>query len=117
MKRAALLSLVVLAAACGGDEGDYIIVTVTKRPAVSGATTLKVKLTNGGSERIEDLSLSGKGFPATFSVSTPGRTGDLGIEVSALDAAGLLVGRGSSTTTVEMPTASVQIDTADFVIN
>lgn len=117
MRGLAFITLVTLAAACGGDDGTYLIVTVDKRPAVNGATTLKVKLTNGGSERAEDLPLGSHGFPATFSVSTPGRTGDLGISVEAIDAQGLLVGRGSTMTTVEVSAATVLVDTADFVIN
>lgn len=117
MRRIAIITLVVFASACGGADGEYLIVTVDKRPAVNGATTLKVKLTNGGSERIEDLELGSHGFPATFSVSTPGRTGDLGIEVDALDAQGLVVGHGAAMTTVEMMTAAVLVDTADFVVN
>ena len=117
MNRAALLSLVVLAAACGGEEGDYLIVTVNVRPAVHDATTIKVKLTNEGSERIEDLSLGSKSFPATFSVSAPGRTGDLLIDVDALDKDGLLVGRGSGMTTIDATAASVLVDSADFVVN
>ncbi len=102
---------------CGGDGGDYMIVTIDKRPAVNDAKTIRVKLSNAGSERSDDLDLGSKSFPATFSISFPGRAGDLGIEVSALDANGLLVGRGSTMTTVEAPTASVMIDTADFVVN
>ena len=116
MMRALLLSSLVLASACGGEDGDYLIVTVNVRPAVIDATTIKVKLSNEGSERIEDLTISG-GFPATFSVSAPGRTGDLVIDVDALDKDGLLVGRGTGTTTFEMMAASVLVDSADFVVN
>ena len=116
MMRTLLLSTLVLASACGGDDGDYLIVTVNVRPAVINATTIKVKLSNEGSERIEDLTLD-TGFPATFSVSAPGRVGELVIDVDALDKDGLLVGRGSGKTTFEMATASVLVDSADFVVN
>ena len=116
MMRALLLSTLVLASACGGEEGDYLIVTVNVRPAVINATTIKVKLSNEGSERIEDLTLD-TGFPATFSVSAPGRVGELRIDVDALDKDGLLVGRGTGTTTFEVPMASVLVDSADFVVN
>jgi hypothetical protein len=116
MKRAVVLASLLLAA-CGGESGDYIIVTVNVRPAVHDATTIKVRLSNEGSERIEDLPLGSKGFPATFSVSAPGRTGDLGIDVDAYDKDGLLVGRGKGTTTVESTTATVLVDSADFVVN
>jgi hypothetical protein len=105
MMRALLLSLLVLhVAACGGEEGDYLIVTVNVRPAVHDATTIKVKLSNAGSERIEELTLGSQTFPATFSVSAPGRTGELVIDVDALDKDGLLVGRGSGTALLDAPT-------------
>jgi len=116
----ATFSIVLLGlVACGGtdDSGSYLIVTVSTRPAVHDAKTIKVKLTNAGSERSDDLEMTPKGFPATFSVSAPGRTGDLGISVDALDADGLLVGRGETTTTIESPTAEVMVDSADFVVN
>lgn len=112
-----LTMIAAVGAGCGSESGDYIIVTVDKRPAVNDIKTLKVKLSNAGSERSDDLDLGGKSLPATFSVSAPGRTGDLGIEVSALDAGGQLVGRGSTMTTIEMPSANVLVDTADFVVN
>ena len=114
--RAALFTSLCLVG-CGGSEGDYLVVTVDKRPAVNSAAVLEVKLTNEGSERIQDFPLGDNDFPVTFSVATPGRIGDLGIEVTALDANGLLVGRGAATTTVDMQSASVLVDTADFVIN
>lgn len=116
MRARYLLPLVVLAA-CGGEEGDYLIVTVDVRPAVHDATSIKVRLSNEGSERIEDLELGNKGFPATFSVSAPGRTGELVIDVDALDKDDLLVGRGTVTTTFEQPAATVLVDSADFVVN
>jgi hypothetical protein len=102
--------------ACG--EEAYIIVTVTTRPAVHDATNLKVTLSNTGTMRTDDLALStDETFPVTFSITAPGRAGDLGIQVDAIDAAGILVGRGVTTSTVETPTASVLLETADFVIN
>ena len=117
MKSAALLSLVMFAAACGGDDGAYLVVTVNARPAVHDMKSIKVKLSNEGSERIEDLQLGSKGFPATFSVSAPGRMGEIRIDVDAIDKDGLLVGRGSGTSTVEATDANVMVDSADFVVN
>lgn len=117
MTRAALLSLVAFAAACGEESGEYLIVTVDVRPAVHDATSIKVRLSNAGSERTEDLELGNTSFPATFSVSAPGRTGELVIDVDALDKDGFLVGRGTGTTTIEATTASVLVDSADFVVN
>lgn len=116
MKAAALLSL-VLFAACGGDSGDYLVVTVNARAAVHDVASLKVTLSNAGSERSEDLAVGSQDFPATFSISAPGRTGDLGIRVEALDGSGVLVGRGTGMTTLASDTASVLVDSADFVVN
>lgn len=117
-------SSIVLAAACALGAGlaacaedSYIVVTVTGRPAVHDVAKLKVTLSNGGTMRTDDLSLNEAVFPVTFSISAPGRAGDLGITVDAVDKDGLLVGRGESMTTVDATTASVLLDSADFVIN
>jgi hypothetical protein len=99
------------------DEESYIIVTVNGRPAVHDATNLKVTLSNSGTMLTHELPLTNKMFPVTFSISAPGRAGELGIQVDAVDMNGLLVGRGETTSTVEMPTANVTVETADFVIN
>lgn len=120
--RGSLLSLVVVASlgavlgACG-DDPSYIIVTVTNRAAVHDAANLKVTLANSGTMRTDELALGSSPFPVTFSISAPGRSGDLGIQVEAIDQNGVLVGRGETTSTVETPTASVMLETADFVIN
>lgn len=101
--------------ACG--EDSYLVVTVTGRPAVHDVSKLKVTLSNAGTMRTDDLSLTEGTFPVTFSISAPGRQGDLGITVDAVDKDSLLVGRGETMTTVDAVTASVTLDTADFVIN
>lgn len=121
MKRAAVTLAATCAAlttltACPADE-PYIIVTVANRPAVHDATALRVTLSNEGASRTDDLTLGSAGFPVTFSVSAPGRTGALTIQVDALDAAGLLVGRGVGSSTVESTAANVMLETTDFVIN
>ncbi|CAN5805402.1 hypothetical protein BH11MYX3_BH11MYX3_04040 [soil metagenome] len=113
---ACLACLGVGTAACSDNEA-YIIVTVNGRPAVHDATNLKVTLSNSGTMRTDELPLTAKMFPVTFSISAPGRSGELGIQVDAVDMNGLLVGRGEATSTVEMPTAIVTVETADFVIN
>lgn len=110
------LLLIGVLAACGGDE-SYTIVTVNKRAAVHGPVKLEVTLSNAGSMRTDSLDIGSNEFPVTFSISAPGRIGDLGISIDALDATGALVGRGSGTTTVGAPAASVMLDSADFVVN
>jgi hypothetical protein len=61
--------------------------------------------------------LAGKAFPVTFSISSPGRTGDLAIAVDASDASGIVIGHGSAMTTVAAAAAEVMLDATDFVVN
>lgn len=118
VRRQSVLACTVVAAlgACAADE-DYIIVTVTGRAAVHDIKTVKVTLSNAGTMRTDELPFSEQALPVTFSVSAPGRTGDLGVTVEGLDKDGYLVGLGSATSTLDLPTASVLLDSADFVIN
>ena len=105
-----------LLAGCA-EERTYIVVTVDRRPAVHAAATMTVTLSNASSVVSEDFTVRPEQFPGTFSISAEGRTGELGIAVDVHDADGLLVGRGSTTTTVETLNPSVMVDTADFVVN
>src|SRR6185369_2077277 len=86
-----------LAASLGActSSGSYVLVTVDARPAVHDAKALSVTLANGGTMRTDSLDLKSQPFPVTFSVSAPGRTGDLAITVDALDENSLVVGHGS----------------------
>jgi hypothetical protein len=106
----------LLVAACGEDE-TYLTVTVTSRPAVHDAKSLKVTLSNAGSMYTDDLDLGDRPFPVTFTLSAPGRSGELDISIDALDSAETLVGRGVGTTNLDEMTASVTLDSADFVVN
>jgi len=106
----------LLLAACGGDE-TFMIVTVDAVPAVHDVSKIVVDLDNEGQTRGESFDTDNLAFPATFSISAPGRAGALTISVSALDDAGLLVGRGSTSTTIASPTATLTLDSADFVVN
>jgi hypothetical protein len=110
-----LLTIATLAVGCTDDS--FLVVTVNSRPAVHDAAKLKITLSNAGSMRTDDLDLSGHSFPVTFSLSAPGRGGELGISVDALDANSALVGRGSSQTTLGENSAAVTLDSADFVVN
>jgi hypothetical protein len=101
--------------ACTSAE-DYVVVTVEARSAVRDATALTVTLANAGTTRTDTLELPSPTFPVTFSVSTPGRTGELAISVDAR-AAGLIVGHGTTSAMVGDATARVVIDSADFVVN
>ncbi|HEY0192515.1 MAG TPA: hypothetical protein VGC42_15455 [Kofleriaceae bacterium] len=114
------MALVALTlAACSSDDTHYVVVTVTGRPAVHDAAALVVSLANAGTTRMDSLKLDGS-FPesrATFSVSSPGRTGALDIAIDATDAAGLVVGHGTATAQLTDDGAAVQLDTTDFVVN
>lgn len=107
----------LLASATACSEESYIVVTVDSRPAVHDATRLRVTLTNAGTTRTDELPLDGASFPVTFSVSAPGRAGDLVVQVDAVDGADLLVGRGTTATAIDTTFTSVMLETADFVVN
>jgi hypothetical protein len=111
-----VLGLAAALGACTSSAG-YVLVTVDARPAVHDAKALSVTLANGGTMRTDSLDLKGQPFPVTFSVSAPGRTGDLAITVDALDENNLVVGHGSAATTTAASKASLQLDSTDFVVN
>ena len=118
--RTALVVLCALAGipalgACGGD--DYLVVTVDAPPAVHDARTLDVSLSNAGSMRTDSLVLGALGFPVTFSISAPGRTGEIAIDVAATDPGGLVVGRGTASATVGGADLRIVLETTDFVVN
>lgn len=112
----ALLLATLFVSACEGED-TYVIVTVDRRAAVHDVASLDVKLTNAGEDRTAVLPLDDATFPLTFSLSAPGRSGDVAIRINALDVMGALVGRGTGTTKVDETMANVLIDTADFVVN
>lgn len=120
MRLACLLAGVAAAtsSACGTtSHAGYVLVTVDARPAVHDAASITVTLANAGTMRTDTLMLGGTPFPVTFSISSPGRTGDLAITVDAIDASGLVIGHGSAMTTVAAPSADVMLDSTDFVVN
>jgi hypothetical protein len=119
MKLAAIAQAAVTAITAFGacSSGGYVTVTVDARPAVHDAKALAITLSNGGTTRTDTLALRDQPFPVTFSISSPGRTGDLGIAVDATDENGLVVGHGSAATKLAAPTASVELDSTDFVVN
>jgi hypothetical protein len=113
-----LAGVAAASSACGTtSHAGYVLVTVDARPAVHDAASITVTLANAGTMRTDTLMLGGKSFPVTFSVSSPGRTGDLAIAIDAIDASGLVIGHGSAMTTVETPAIEVMLDSTDFVVN
>jgi hypothetical protein len=109
------LWIMLLVAGCTDDK--YLVVTVNAKPAVQGADSLVVTLTNTGTSRMDTLPLGGHAFPVTFSVTTPGRTGELDIKVEAQTADMAVVGSGSGSLTIGATDASVTLDSTDFVVN
>jgi hypothetical protein len=110
------LAVLLLVTACGGDD-TFIIVSVDRRPAVHDVAKLEITLSNAGSMRTDSLDVGSADFPVTFSISAPGRAGDLGIAIDGLDSMGTLQGRGRGTAQLTDATASVMLDSADFVVN
>jgi hypothetical protein len=122
MRLASLLSglagVAAASSACGSaSHAGYVLVTVDARPAVHDAASITVTLANAGTMRTDTLMLGGNSFPVTFSISSPGRTGDLAIAVDASDASGLVIGHGGAMTTVAAAAADVLLDSTDFVVN
>ena len=109
------LWIMLLVAGCADDK--YLIVTVDAKPAVQGADSLVVTLTNSGTSRMDTLPLGGHTFPVTFSVTTPGRSGELDIKVEAQTTDMTVVGSGSGSLTIGAADASVMLDSTDFVVN
>src|SRR6187551_1157053 len=94
------LVVILLFGACGGGDESYLVVTVDRRPAVHDITKLVVTLSNSGSTRKDSLDLGNGEFPVTFSISAPGRAGDIGISIDGFDNMDALQGRGATTTTL-----------------
>jgi len=109
--------LVVLGGGACSTSDRFVVVTVDALPAVHNARALAISLANDGTTRMDSLALRDQAFPVTFSISAPGRTGDLAIAVDATDDNGLVVGHGSATSAVTAPSASVRLEPTDFVVN
>lgn len=112
---APVAAAVALAAACA-NPADYVVVTVAARDAVQRATSLSVTLGNAGSSRTDELTLGDQAFPVTFSISAPGRAGEVMIAIDAL-AGEDLVGRGAASAALTDDAASVMLESTDFVVN
>ncbi len=114
---AVMRALVVLGLLLSACSDNFIVVTVDTRPAVHGASQLAITLASGGSTRTDTRTLGTHVFPVTFAVDSAGHAGDLTISIDALDDNMQLVGQGSIQTTLSAPSASITLDSADFVVN
>ncbi len=111
MRYLALLGI----AACGSE--DFLVVTIEARPAVHDVASLEVSLLDEtGTSRGDSFAVDNDSFPSTFSISGA-PTGNLHIEILAKDAEGIVVGHGAGDTLFAAQTASLLLDSADFVIN
>jgi hypothetical protein len=116
MKRALLL---LVLAACGRGV-SVTVVTVSARPSVHAAATLTVDLGNASSTLSQDFDLHGHSFPTTFSVSTPGRDGELTVTARAKDESGAVVGIGSASASIvqnDETDVALLLDPSDFPVN
>ena len=105
----------VAVAACG--NGSFLVVTVSARPAVHDVATLEVTQMNNGTSRTDSLPLGDHMLPATFSISTDNRTGELDLSISGKASDDTVVALGTATTMTDAGDATVQLDPADFVVN
>jgi hypothetical protein len=113
--RGLVIGMTALAACASPDR--FVVVTIDARPAVHDARTVTIALSNAGTTRMDALALRDQPFPVTFSISAPGRDGELGIAVTASDAAGVVVGLGIAATSIDADAAQVTLEPADFVVN
>ena len=111
--RAALFAMAL--AAC--NSGTYLVVTVDARPTVHDVDSLAVTQMNNGTSRTDSLSLDGHTFPATFSISSDSRSGELDLAIDGKASDGTLMAHGVATTMTDAGDATVQLDSADFVVN
>src|SRR5882757_4449821 len=103
-----VLAGAIALAACGNtDNTHYVVVSVDWPAAVHDAAALSITLGNAGTTRMDTRQLAGKTPPVEFSVSAPGRAGDLTITVDASDANQVVVGHGSATAKLTDNTAKV----------
>jgi len=105
----------LLLAACG--DGSYLVVTVSARPTVHDVATLEVTQANNGTSRTDTLALGEHTLPATFSISTDGRSGELALTINGKDASNTVVALGAVTAMATDTDATLQLDPADFVVN
>lgn len=114
----ALATMLVISAACGDDTA--IVVTVDARDQVLGTASIQVTAINDGESDSQRFSVGSRDYPLTFSVTVGGRSGDIDIEVVALDEAQLARGVGTVTGTI-LDGAQIELDVlldpADFVVN
>src|SRR5690349_18126772 len=99
--RSFALALLGLAAvgACS-DDHTATIVTLRARPAVRELASIEITLANANATLMQTFNLRGVALPATFAVTTPGRSGDLQISAVAKGPDGAQAALGKATATI-----------------
>jgi hypothetical protein len=116
--RAGLVAALLLAACT--DPLTVTVVTITAQPAVPPLATVDVTFANQNATLTEQFDLRGVTLPATFSVETPGRDGQLAMTASALGVDGTKAARGSAEVAIrpdDVSTVELRLDPDDFVVN
>jgi hypothetical protein len=129
MSRARAFVALALLAACGGgdappataDPTAVVLVTLTTRSTVLPAQQLHVSFANAGTEVTRDFDVPADAvFPQTLTVTAPGRSGELVLDVAAADASGATIARGTNHVALDpagQVNLSVTLEPEDFVVN
>jgi hypothetical protein len=115
----------VAAAGLGGvaacdDPLTGALVTVEARPAVGEVESLEVTFANDNATLSQTFQVGGRSFPLSFSVETPGRSGDVVMTARGLAEDGTLVALGEASATItadQLVDATLMLDPADFGVN
>jgi len=114
------LAATLLGVAACADPVAGALVTVQARPAVGEVDSLEVTFSNDNATLSQTFTVDGRDFPLTFSVETPGRTGEIEMTARGLAEDGTLVAIGGGRATLvadELIDATMMLDPADFVVN
>lgn len=112
--------LAVLGLAACEPTVTVTVVTIEVRPAVHDVDTIEITFGNDNATLEQSFTVTGREFPLTFSVETPGRTGALTITARALDADAHLAALGEATAEIlpdQTAAATLLLDPADFPVN
>lgn len=115
-----LIALTALALAGCDSPMTVTIVTIEARPAVHDVDSIEITFGNDNATLEQTFTVTGRDFPLTFSVETPGRTGELTVSARGLDADGRLAALGETTAAItpDLTTdAALVLDPADFAVN
>ncbi len=107
-------------AACKEPLPTLVLVSVDARPSVLDSAELRVTVYNEDASVSDSFDLHDHAYPVTFTVTPKNRTGEIRIEVVALDDNGLPRGQGSATGTLvpdDQIELEIRLDPDDFVVN